>query len=425
MLATGPTVAYCGFDPTAVSLHVGNLIPVMGLAHLQRAGHRPIVLVGGGTGMIGDPSGKSSERSLNSLEVVEENVRGIRHQLERFLDFSGTRSALMRNNAEWLMGLGAIEFMREVGKHFTVNYMTAKDSVRSRLDAGISYTEFSYMLLQAYDYLELHRREGARLQIGGSDQWGNITAGVELIRRTLGVEAHAVTLPLVTTASGTKFGKSEAGAVWLDPVLTSPYKFYQFWINTDDRDVGRYLRFFSLLSREEIEALEREVTERPESREAQRALAADVTSRVHGADAMGVASDASKLVFDRGADPRAFAEGVLRALMQELPSATVELGGAGAEQAAAVTLPDGTAGSIPVKQGQDGPGVDVLDAFVVTGLVKSKGDARRLLQQGGLYANGEKLSPDRGVLTAGGAIHGQFYVLRKGAREIAIVRLAA
>src|SRR5688500_5237822 len=325
MLARGPTVAYCGFDPTAVSLHVGNLIPVMGLAHLQRAGHRPIALVGGGTGMIGDPSGRSSERTLNSLEVVEENVRCIRHQLERFLDFSGERGALMRNNAEWLMSLGAIEFMRDVGKHFTVNYMTAKDSVKSRLEAGISYTEFSYMLLQAYDFLELHRREGVRLQIGGSDQWGNITAGVELIRRSIGVEAHAVTLPLVTTAAGTKFGKTEAGAVWLDPTLTSDRKFYQFWINADDRDAGRYLRLFSLLSRKEIEPLERELAEKPEAREAQRALAADVTARVHGAEAMRVAADASSLVFDRSADPRQFASRVLGALLDELPSAVIGL----------------------------------------------------------------------------------------------------
>ena len=426
MLAAGPTVAYAGFDPTAVSLHVGNLIPVMGLAHLQRAGHRPIALVGGGTGMIGDPSGRSSERSLNSLEVVEENVRGIRHQLERFLDFSGARGALMRNNAEWLMSLGAIEFMRDVGKHFTVNYMTAKDSVKSRLDAGISYTEFSYMLLQAYDYLELHRREGVRLQIGGSDQWGNITAGVELLRRALGVEAHAVTLPLVTTAAGTKFGKTEAGAVWLDPTLTSPYKFYQFWINTDDRDLGKYLRFFTLLSREEIEGLERAATERPESREAQRALAVEVTSRVHGADATRVAADASKLVFDRNADPREFSASALAALMGELPSATIDLRDASAEGgSASVTSAEGAATTVTVKTRPDGAGIDVLDAFLATGLVKSKGDARRLLQQGGLYANGEKLSPDRAVLTASGAIHGQFYVLRKGAREIAIVRLVA
>ena len=421
MLTAGPIVAYCGFDPTARSLHVGNLIPVMGLAHLQRAGHRPIVLVGGGTGMIGDPSGRTSERQLNSLEVVEENVRGIRHQLERFLDFSGPQGALMRNNAEWLMNLGAIEFMRDVGKHFTVNYMTAKDSVKSRLESGISYTEFSYMLLQAYDFLELYKREGVRMQIGGSDQWGNITAGVELIRRSVGVEAHCVTLPLVTTASGAKFGKSEAGAVWLDPSLTSPYKFYQFWINADDRDVAKYLRYFTLLTREAIEGLEASASERPEAREAQRALAMDVTTRVHGAEAARDAADASRLVFDRGADPHQFASTVLESLTQELPSAAVDL--RTSNGVASVTTADGSAVTIPLKNGSDGAGVDVLDAFVVTGLVKSKGDARRLLQQGGLYANGEKLNPENSVLSVHRAIHGTYYVLRKGGREIAIVRL--
>jgi tyrosyl-tRNA synthetase len=244
-----------------------------------------------------------------------------------------------------------------------------------------------------------------------------------LIRRTEGAEAHAVTLPLVTTAAGTKFGKTEAGAVWLDPTLTSPYRFYQFWINTDDRDVGKYLRFFTLLSREEVESLERALTDRPEARDAQRALAADVTARVHGADAEKVASDASKLVFDRNADPREFSRGVLEALLQELPSATVEVR-SGATAATATTV-DGTSATIPVKTTADGVGIDVIDAFVVTGLVKSKGDARRLLQQGGLYANGEKLTPENAVLTASGGIHGEFYVLRKGARDIAIVRLTS
>ena len=377
--------------------------------------------------MIGDPSGKSTERTLNSLEVVEENARNIRHQLERFLDFSGPRGALMRNNADWLMTLGAVEFMRDVGKHFTVNYMTAKDSVKSRLESGISYTEFSYMLLQAYDFLELHRREGARLQIGGSDQWGNITAGVELIRRTVGVEAHAVTLPLVTTAAGTKFGKTEAGAVWLDPSLTSPYKFYQFWINSDDRDVSKYLRYFTLLSREEVEALERALAERPETREAQRALATDVTTRVHGAEASRVAEDASKFVFDRNADPREFTAAVLDALAGELPSATVSMNGASAGSVAAVTsgAEGGVGGTIPVKQVGDGVGIDVLDAFVICGLVKSKGDARRLLQQGGLSVNGAKLTPESNVLATGDALHGQYFVLRMGGRDIGIVRLTS
>ena len=424
MLGLASATAYCGFDPTARSLHVGNLIPVMGLAHLQRAGHRPIVLVGGGTGMIGDPSGRVTERSLNSLEVVEENVRGIRQQLERFLDFSGPHAALMRNNAEWLMTLGAIEFMRDVGKHFTVNYMIAKDSVKSRLESGISYTEFSYMLLQAYDFLELNKREGVRLQIGGSDQWGNITAGVELIRRTAGVEAHAVTMPLVTTASGTKFGKTEAGAVWLDASLTSPYRFYQFWINTDDRDVGKYLRYFTLLTREEIDALERAVAERPESRDAQRGLATEVTTRVHGAAAARDAADASRLVFDRSADPRQFSPGVLDALMEELPCATVDLAGASEGREVTATAADGSSMKIGVKDAGDGPGIDVLDAFLLTGLVKSKGDARRLLQQGGLSANGEKLPPETSVLSTSRAIHGTHFVIRKGARDIGIVRLS-
>jgi tyrosyl-tRNA synthetase len=427
MLASGPITAYCGFDPSARSLHLGHLVPVMGLAHLQRAGHRPIALVGGGTGMIGDPSGKSAERTLNSLEVVEENARNIKHQLERFLDFSGPRGALMRNNADWLLSLGAVEFMRDVGKHFTVNYMMAKDSVKSRLDVGISYTEFSYMLLQAYDFLELQRREGARLQIGGSDQWGNITAGVELIRRTVGVEAHAVTLPLVTTAAGTKFGKTEAGAVWLDPSLTSPYKFYQFWINSDDRDVPKYLRYFTLLSREEVEALDRAVAERPESREAQRALATDVTSRVHGADAARVAEDASKLVFDKNADPREFTPAVLLALVNELPSATVSLNGAAVGSTASVTTgsDDGRGTTIPVKQAGVGVGIDVLDAFVICGLVKSKGDARRLLQQGGLSVNGMKLTPESTVLAVSEAIHREFFVVRKGGRDVGIVRVVS
>jgi len=279
------------------------------------------------------------------------------------------------------------------------------------------------MLLQAYDFLELYKREGVRMQIGGSDQWGNITAGVELIRRSAGVEAHCVTLPLVTTASGAKFGKSEAGAVWLDPSLTSPYKFYQFWINADDRDAGKYLRYFTLLTREAVEALEATASERPEAREAQRTLAMEVTTRVHGAEAARDAAEASRLVFDRGADPHQFASTVLESLTQELPSAAVDL--RTSNGVASVTTADGNAVTIPLKNGSEAVGLDVLDAFVVTGLVKSKGDARRLLQQGGLYANGEKLSPEKGVLAPSGAIHGQFYVLRKGAREIAIVRLAS
>src|SRR4051812_23442781 len=255
-LATAQVSAYVGFDPTASSLHVGHLVPVMGLAHLQRAGHRPVALVGGGTGMIGDPSGKSAERQLITEEEVQLNSRALEKQLRRFLDFTGKTAARMVDNATWLRQLRAVDFMRDVGKHFTINYMLAKDSVQSRIEGGISFTEFSYMLLQAYDFLELNRREDVSLQIGGSDQWGNITAGLELIRRVEGRTAHAMTMPLVTTASGSKFGKTEAGAVWLDATRTSPYKFYQYWINVDDRDASKYLRFFTMLSRKEIESLD-------------------------------------------------------------------------------------------------------------------------------------------------------------------------
>ncbi|HET7622622.1 MAG TPA: tyrosine--tRNA ligase [Gemmatimonadaceae bacterium] len=395
-LARGAVTAYCGFDPSAPSLHVGNLVPVMGLVHLQRAGHRPIVLVGGGTGMIGDPSGKTTERQLNTPEVVEANTRGIRSQLERFLDFSGSRGAIMRDNAEWLLKLGAVEFMRDVGKHFTVNYMLQKESVKSRMEAGISYTEFSYMLLQAYDYLELHQREGATLQIGGSDQWGNITAGVELIRRTEAHEAHALTLPLVTTASGTKFGKTESGAVWLDPARSSPYQMYQFWINADDRDVGKYLRFFTLLGREQIEALDRETEEYPERRAAQQALANDVTARVHGADAAQAAAEVSALLFGKG-EARSLSAGALEALTAEVPF---------------VELPT-----------PEGGAIEVLDLFVAARLAPSRGAARRLLEQGGLNVNGRRLGASDRSIEKSEILPGGHLLLRKGARDYAMVRL--
>src|SRR5215510_9610264 len=270
-LSSGPISGYIGFDPTAPSLHIGTLLVIMLLVRLQRHGHRPVALVGGGTGLIGDPGGKSAERPLADAEVVNANAEQIRKQLERFLDFSGPNGARMINNAEWLVELRAVDFMRDVGKHFTVNYMLAKDSVKGRMESGISYTEFSYMLLQAYDFLELRRRHDVRLQLGGSDQWGNITAGIELIRRIAGLDAHAITAPLVTTSAGTKFGKTEAGTVWLDASLTSPYKFYQFLVNVDDADAARYLRSFTLLPHGEIESHERALAERPERRAAQRA----------------------------------------------------------------------------------------------------------------------------------------------------------
>jgi tyrosyl-tRNA synthetase len=389
-LATGEVSAYVGFDPTAPSLHLGHLVPVMGLAHLQRSGHRPIALVGGGTGMIGDPSGKTSERPLASVDEIEANSRSIEKQLERFLDFTGPRAARMRDNAAWLRPLKAVEFMRDVGKHFTVNYMLAKDSVQSRIEGGISFTEFSYMLLQAYDFLELNRREGVTLQMGGSDQWGNITAGLELIRRVEGKTAHALTMPLVTTASGSKFGKTEEGAVWLDPARTSPYKFYQYWINVDDRDTGKYLRLFTLLSRKEIEALDKLIETAPEKREAQQALAREVTARVHGDEAARVAEEVSQVLFGK-ADPTTLSEPVLRALSEEVPFAT----------------------------SREVPGL--LDVMVTLKLAASKSAAKRLVEQGGVYLNGQRVTPETD-LTSANPLAGGYHLLRKGARDYGLIR---
>jgi tyrosyl-tRNA synthetase len=406
LLQRGAVSGYVGFDPTASSLHVGNLVPIMALVHLQRSGHRPIALVGGGTGMIGDPSGKASERSLMSVEEVEANVRSIRAQLARFLDFddepANGSGAIMVDNAEWLRALRTIEFMRDVGKHFTVNYMLQKDAVKTRLDGGISFTEFSYMLMQAYDFLELHRRHGALLQMGGSDQWGNITAGIELIRRTEGAEAHAVTLPLVTTASGAKFGKSEAGAVWLDPERTSPYQFYQFWLNVDDRDVPRYLRYFTLLSREEIESLDQATAEHPERRDAQQALARDMTARVHGEQALESAVEVSGFLFG-GLQPGELSAAALAVLSAEAPFVEVK------------------ESEVLDAQGQ---GLDVLKLLVAAGLAPSNGAARRLLEQGGISVNkrklgaGERVLDPTAVLLAGG-----YVVLGKGRRDYAVVRV--
>jgi tyrosyl-tRNA synthetase len=389
-LATGELSAYAGFDPTASSLHVGNLVPVLGLAHLQRAGHRPIALVGGGTGLIGDPSGKASERQLASVEEIEKNARSIGKQLERFLDFSGPKAARMRDNAEWLRPLKAVEFMRDVGKHFTVNYMLAKESVQSRIEGGISFTEFSYMLLQAYDFLELSRREGVTLQIGGSDQWGNITAGLELIRRVDGKTAHALTMPLVTTASGSKFGKTEQGAVWLDAAQTSPYKFYQYWINVDDRDAGKYLRLFTLLSRQDIEALEKQIASAPEKREAQQALAREMTAQVHGEEASRVAEEVSRVLFGK-AEPASLSEPVLRALSVEVPFA----------------------------EAHETPAL--LDALVSLKLAASKSAARRLVEQGGVTVNGQRAAADADLASTK-PLAGGYHLIRKGARDYGLIR---
>ena len=403
-LAEGPVSAYIGFDPTGSSLHVGSLVPIMVLVHLQRHGHRPVALVGGGTGMIGDPSGKSSERQLLTAEQVAENARGIHAQLERFLTFEGANAARMRDNAAWLTPLHLVDFLRDTGKHFTVNYMLQKDSVRSRMDAGISFTEFTYMLLQAYDFLELRRRDDVTLQLGGSDQWGNITAGIELIRRVDGAEAHALTMPLVTTSSGTKFGKTEAGAVWLDAERTSPYAFYQFWLGTEDADVGRYLRYYTLLSRTEIEALDADTAAAPERRAAQQALARDVTRRVHGDAALAAAEQVTTFFFG-SLEAGQLGAGAFAILRAEAPYAEVTRETIASEG--------------------DGSRFDVLKLLTSSGLAASNGAAKRLLEQGGVSVNKRKLTAgDRHVPAEETLLLGGHVVLGKGKRDYALVRVS-
>ena len=396
-LAEGSRIAYCGFDPTADSLHVGSLVPVMGLARLQRHGHTPIALVGGGTGLIGDPSGKKDERTLQTREQVDANVAGIRTQLERFLDFEGEHAAQMANNADWLTTIPLTDFLRDVGKHFTIGYMTAKESVKSRVESGLSFTEFSYMLLQAYDFLKLYEEQGATIQLGGSDQWGNITAGTELIRRAAGGKAHGFVMPLVTNASGTKFGKTEAGTIWLDAERTSPYRFYQFWFNADDRDVISYLKYFTWLERDEIEALEAEMEANPGRRGAQRALARAVTTLVHGEEATEAAERAGRALF--GGDLDALDAKALAEVFEEAPS---------------IELP---------ADRFDGDGVAVIDLLVEAGLTASKGEARRTLQGGGVRVGDDRVEDIDRTVTRADAVDGAVMVLRKGKKSVALVRL--
>jgi len=393
---------YIGFDPTAASLHVGSLLPMVALARLQRFGHPPIAVLGGGTGMIGDPSGKATERALLTVEQVEKNVAGIRSQLARFLDFDDTSTpARLVNNAEWLTKLSAIEFMRDVGKYFTVNYMLAKESVkrRSESDEGISYTEFSYLLLQSYDFLVLHDRFSCTLQMGGSDQWGNITAGVDFIRRMRSAKAHGLVMPLITTASGTKFGKTESGAVWLDGNLTSPFRFYQFWLNTDDSDAGRYLRYFTFLDRRTIDGLEEATRTSPESREAQRALAREVTRMVHGEAQVSRAERASSVLF--GEDITSLAADDVLSVFDDVPSSTV-----GVEKLA-------------------GEGVAVVELLATSGLTSSKGEATRLIRGGGIYVNNRRITDERARLRPSDAIEGRLFVLRKGAKQNHLVKVGS
>ena len=392
---------YIGFDPTAASLHVGNLLVIMALAHLQRAGHCPIAVVGGGTGLIGDPSGKTVERQLLTPEQVERNVTGIRGQLARFLDFdSASAPARLVNNAEWLTKLSAIDFMRDVGKHFTINAMVAKESVRRRMesDEGITYTEFSYSLLQAYDFLVLFDRFGCTLQMGGSDQWGNIVAGMDLIRRVRGGKAHGLVLPLITTSSGTKFGKTEAGTIWLDPQLTSPFRFYQFWLNTEDADAIRYLRFFTFLDQAAIDATAQAGAQQPELREAQRTLARQVTSLVHGDAAVARAERASQVLF--GDDLAAVPADDVLAVFDDVPSS-----------------------SVPITALRDG-GIAVSELVSGSGLTASRGEAVRLIKGGGLYVNNRRVTDERARLTLTDAIEGRLFVLRKGAKQNHLVRVS-
>jgi len=395
-LAGGKLTGYIGFDPTAASLHVGSLLQMMALARMQRAGHSAIALVGGGTGLIGDPK-PTTERALLSVAQVDANVEGIRAQLARFLDFdSAAAPARLVNNAEWLTKLSAIHFMRDVGKHFTVNAMLAKEAVKRRIesDEGISYTEFSYALLQAYDYLELYDRFRCTMQMGGSDQWGNIVAGIDLIRRVRGGKAHGLVQPLITTAAGTKFGKTEAGTVWLDPALTKPYEFYQFWLNVDDRDAVKYLKFFTFLGQDRIGDLEGTSAREPERRHAQRELAREVTRLVHGDDAVRHAENAARALF--GGDVSRMSVGELLQVFPNVPSTT----------AAYVA-----------------EGWPIVELLASAGVTSSRGEATRLIRSGGIYVNSRRVTDEKERVLADQAIEGQLFVVRKGKRDNFLIRI--
>ena len=391
-LEAGPVTFYCGFDPTAPSLHFGNLVQLVTMRRLQHVGHHPIAVVGGATGLVGDPSGKSAERSLHDVDVIEAWVERIRLQVQHLLAFEGDNPARIVNNLEWTGDLSTLSFLRDIGKHFSVARMLEKESVAARLsDEGISFTEFSYQILQAMDYLELHRRYGARLQTGGSDQWGNLTAGVDLIRRAEHASVHALATPLITRSDGTKYGKSEADAVFLDPAMTSPFAFYQYFLNQADADVVALLKTFSFRPREEIEELERAVAERPEAREAQRILAEELSAMVHGPEEAARAVAASEAVFGSG-DLTALDERTLAAAVAGLPRATV----------------DGTAPAI-------------LDLLVSGGLAQSRGDARRTVSEGGAYVNNRRVSDPAWVPGDDDFLHGRWLLLRRGKRQVAAV----
>lgn len=399
-LSSGTITLYCGFDPTADSLHVGHLVPLLALRRFQLCGHQPIAVAGGATGSIGDPSGKSEERQLLTAAQIAHNVASVRPQLARLLDFDAKENpARLVDNAEWTVGWSYLEFLRDIGKHFTVNQMVAKESVRARMEdreVGISYTEFSYMLLQAMDYYHLCREMGCELQIGGTDQWGNITAGMDLIRKKLGRHVFGLTLPLITKSDGTKFGKTAGGAIWLDPEKTSVYKFYQFWIQTNDQDVIRYLRFFTFLNAEEIAELEEAHGARPEQRPAQRALAQAMTVMIHGEEAAEEAQRASEILF--GGDLEGVAESTFTELMVEVPSKALS---------AEVLEPEGMA---------------LVDAFVEAGLCTSKGQARKDLEAGGLYLNNGRCAADLRKVLREHLLFDRYLLLRKGKRHYAVLQ---
>lgn len=396
-LDEGPLTLYAGFDPTAPSLHAGNLVPLLLLRRFQRAGHRPVVLAGGATGMVGDPR-DTGERTLNSLDVVAEWTQRIRGQLERFVDFDDSPTgAIVVNNLDWTRDVSVLEFLRDVGKHFSINVMLARETVKRRLDGdGMSYTEFSYLLLQSHDYLQLFRKHGTRLQVGGSDQWGNIVGGVDLIRKVDGGSAHALTAPLVTDAEGRKFGKSTGGGnIWLDPELTSPYAWYQYFVNVGDADVVRYLRLFTFLPREEIDALEEDTRERPHLRSAQRRLAAEFTTLVHGSHATDQVVAASGALFGRGE-------------LAELDESTLD--------AAMAEVPTGKA------RFADSP--TIVDLLVSSGVVESRGAARRAVKEGGAYVNNQKIADEEWQPGSSDLLHGRWLVVRRGKRSTAGVEMA-
>jgi tyrosyl-tRNA synthetase len=393
-LEKGAISLYLGFDPTAPSLHIGNLVALVVLKRFQLAGHRPIPLVGGATGLVGDPSGRNQERTLNEVDVVAAWVERIKGQLSGFLEFeTGDNKAVMANNLDWTASLSAIHFLRDVGKHFSVNQMLARDSVASRLESGgISYTEFSYQVLQAYDYLELYRRFGCTLQIGGSDQWGNIVAGVDLIRRVEGKSAHALTIPLLTKADGSKFGKTASGSIWLDPTQTSPYAFFQFFLNSDDRDVVALLKTFSFKSHEELVTLFEEHEKSPGSRAAHRALAMEVTGYIHGVDTAKKVEEAARALFGQS-EIRSLDRDTLLSAIAELPQVGVD----------------------------SGTEITWVDAMAASSILDSKSAARRIVKEGGAYLNNEKVADEAAVITAADFLHGEVALLRKGKRDLVAV----